>query len=83
MLVGEFYLLQLSEISTGVLGGFGAVTTVDVKESNAFLDKVLDLRPGLRLQRVAGAQAASLCCDGAQWVGTYGGNWNMSHFHVD
>jgi hypothetical protein len=39
----------------GVLGGFGAVTPVDVKESNAFLDKVLDLRPSLKpLQRVAG-----------------------------
>ena len=39
---------------TGVLGGFGSVTPVDVKESNQFLDKVLELRPSLQLNRVAG-----------------------------
>ena len=38
----------------GVLGGFGVVTPVDIKESNEFLDKVLELRPQLQLNRVAG-----------------------------
>lgn len=37
----------------GVLGGFGAVTPVDIKESNEFLDKILEMRPNLRLNRVA------------------------------
>jgi hypothetical protein len=43
-----------SRVFPGVLGGFGAVTPVDVKESNQFLDKILDLRPTLQLNRVAG-----------------------------
>jgi len=37
----------------GVLGGFGSVTGVDVKESNEFLDAIIELRPSLVLNRVA------------------------------
>ena len=37
----------------GVLGGFGALTPMDVRDSNAFIDLLLTLRPGLKLERVA------------------------------
>jgi hypothetical protein len=38
----------------GVLGGFGFLTDVDVRDSNSFLDSVLAVRPNLQLSRVAG-----------------------------
>lgn len=38
----------------GVLGGFGFLTDVDVRDSNSFLDSVLAARPNLQLSRVAG-----------------------------
>lgn len=38
----------------GVLGGFGFLTEVDVRDSNRFLDSVLEIRPDLRFDRVAG-----------------------------
>jgi protein N-terminal methyltransferase len=37
----------------GVLGGYGALTPIDVQGSNAFLDQVLILRPELRCERAA------------------------------
>ena len=43
-----------------MLGGFGAVTPVDIKESNEFLDKILEMRPNLRLNRVAGEFGISM-----------------------
>jgi hypothetical protein len=38
----------------GVLGGFGFLTDVDVRDSNNFLDSILAVRPNLQLSRVAG-----------------------------
>jgi len=37
----------------GVLGGFGALTPMDVRDSNAFLDGISAIRPGLKFDRVA------------------------------
>lgn len=38
----------------GVLGGFGFLTEVDVRDSNRFLDSVLEIRPNIRFDHVAG-----------------------------
>jgi hypothetical protein len=38
----------------GVLGGFGFLTEVDVRDSNRFLDSLVNICPSLQLERVAG-----------------------------
>jgi len=37
----------------GVLGGYGVLTPMDVRDSNAFLDRISAIRPALKFDRVA------------------------------
>lgn len=49
----------------GVLGGYGSVTPMDTRDSNVFLDKLLAMREGFKLQHVADCGAGECtfpCC---------------------
>lgn len=45
--------MYVSLFVDGVLGGYGAVTPMDTRDSNMFLDKLLAQYPSLKLNRVA------------------------------